>query len=60
MNSVNINPGPNIFWENIANNGYFQSLPKFIQESVKQCGSANNITCEQDLRCLAENMLNAK
>ena len=41
----------------VENNAYFQSLPKFIQESVKQCGAAD-ITCEQDLRSLAENIMN--
>ena len=45
--------------ENVENNAYFQSLPKFIQESVKQCGAAD-VTCEQDLRSLAENMMNQK
>lgn len=59
MNPININPNANTFMENVENNAYFQSLPKFIQESVKQCGAAD-VTCEQDLRSLAENMMNQK
>jgi len=45
----------NNFFANIESNAYFQSLPTFIQETIKQGNS--QITSEADLRKCAENLM---
>lgn len=46
----------NCFFKNIDTNKYFQSLPPFVQESIKQ--SSPQIKSEDDLRKCAKNLLN--
>lgn len=44
----------NDFKENLNNNQYFQSLPAYVQETIKQSGV--NISSEEELRNCAENL----
>ncbi|MBW7571643.1 hypothetical protein [Caproiciproducens faecalis] len=44
----------NHFAENLDKNEYFLSLPKFVQENIKQAGP--KVCCEEDLRRIAENL----
>ncbi len=48
----------NVFFQNIDSNQYFQSLPSFVQESIKQGGP--QIKSEEDLRKCAENLMKKK
>lgn len=45
----------NPFFQNIESNQYFQSLPTFIQETIKQGGS--DIKSEEELRRCAEELI---
>ena len=40
---------------NLENNSYFQTLPKVVQETIKQTSA--EITSEEQLRKIAENMM---
>ncbi len=46
---------PNTFQENLAENAYFQSLPVFVQETIRQSGIS--IKNEEELRECAQNLL---
>lgn len=46
----------NNFFQTIDTNAYFQSLPLFVQETIKQGGSGT-ISSETDLRRCAENLM---
>lgn len=46
----------NNFFKTIEDNAYFQSLPLFVQETIKQ-GGPNSICSETDLRRCAENLM---
>ena len=48
----------NQFMLGLKDNAYFQSLPVFIQENIKQSGVTLN--SENDLKRLAQNMLQSK
>jgi len=45
----------NEFAKNLENNQYFLSLPKFVQESIKQ--TSPDLCSEADLRKIAENLI---
>lgn len=45
----------NTFAENLENNQYFLSLPRYIQETIKQGGA--KLQNEGDLRRIAENLM---
>ncbi|MDF1493266.1 hypothetical protein [Caproiciproducens sp. CPB-2] len=45
----------NKFAKNLENNQYFLSLPKFVQESIKQ--TSPDVRSEEDLRKIAENLI---
>lgn len=45
----------NEFAKNLENNQYFLSLPKFVQESIKQ--TSPDVRSEEDLRKIAENLI---
>ena len=45
----------NEFAKNLENNPYFLSLPKFVQESIKQ--TSPDVRSEEDLRKIAENLI---
>lgn len=49
----------NSFFKSIDSNAYFQSLPLFVQETIKQGGSGT-IYSETDLRRSAENLMKKK
>lgn len=44
----------NHFADNLNTNQYFLSLPKFVQENIKQAGP--DVRSEEDLRRIAENL----
>ncbi len=48
----------NNFFQNIDSNQYFQTLPTFVQETIKQGGP--EIKSEEDLRRCAENLMKKK
>ena len=43
------------FKENLENNQYFQSLPSYVQETIKQSGIT--IDSEEELRRCAEKLM---
>ncbi len=45
----------NPFFENIESNAYFQSLPVFVQETIKQ--GSPQIKSEDDLRRCAQQLM---
>ena len=45
----------NTFKENIESNKYFQSLPTYIKETIKQSGF--EINSEEELRTTAEKLM---
>lgn len=44
------------FKENIESNRYFQTLPAYVQETIKQSGL--DINSEEELRKCAEKLIN--
>ncbi|MBC8585559.1 hypothetical protein [Youxingia wuxianensis] len=47
----------NTFSQNLDSNPFFQSLPIYVQENIKQSGV--KISNETDLRKCAENLMNS-